>query len=83
MRSLTATMIKEINRQILQISPEINERSLGGFVRDSAVLDFLIEELEQIEDLLKKQQSFSRRLQYVIRSGKAISGQLLYQQMLF
>jgi len=54
MISLTVTMITEINRQILQISPEINERSLGGILRDSAILDFLIEELEQIEDPFEK-----------------------------
>ncbi|MDO5846233.1 MAG: type II toxin-antitoxin system death-on-curing family toxin [Methanocorpusculum sp.] len=46
--------ILEINYELLSISPESNERNMGGTVRDIGMIDFLVDEINEITDPYQK-----------------------------
>lgn len=52
--SFSREQILEINYEILQASPDLTEINLGGNARDTAMLDFLCEEIDEIEEPIDK-----------------------------
>ena len=58
---LSVVILQEINNTILRNSPDEYEHSLGGVIRDLAMLEFLIDELNNIsEPFLQSRSCFTK-----------------------
>ena len=52
--SFTVAQVCEINSRILENSPDLLERNLGGVMRDEATVEWLLLEIESLEDVFDK-----------------------------
>lgn len=52
--SFTEDQIHEINRMILERSPDPTERHLGNVVRDAGMIGFLLDEMDTINNPFEK-----------------------------
>lgn len=52
--SLTLERVREINYEILQKSPDPSETTLGGTVRDTGMLEILLDEIDEMADPFQK-----------------------------
>lgn len=52
--SFTVSQICEINSRILENSPDVLERNLGGVMRDEATIEWLLIEIDELDDSFDK-----------------------------